>query len=68
MHIIALALLALLVGYIHTLLYPKLQAALPANLQSSKIGGAFFTGVFILIAFFLASMVLSFVGMKAKGA
>jgi hypothetical protein len=61
---VALAALALLVGYIHTMLYPKLQAALPANLQSSKIGGAFFTGAFILVAFFLASLVLSFVGLK----
>ena len=67
MHIVALALLALLVGFIHTKLYPKLQSALPANLQSSALGGSFFTGAFILVSFFLATLVLSFVGMKKVG-
>jgi hypothetical protein len=64
MHIVALAVLALLLGFIHQLIFPKLQSAVPASLQQGRILGAFFTGAFILVAFFLANMVLGVTGLR----
>lgn len=67
MHIVALALLALVLGFAYSLVFPRLQAAVPSSLQRGRIMSAFFTGAFILVAFFLATLVLSAVGLEKKG-
>lgn len=66
MHWIALALLALLVGWLHTKISPVILAKAPST------GGAwtltFFTGAVILLVVFIAAFGLSLVGLKPRGA
>src|SRR6266851_1874355 len=64
MHLIALAVLALVLGFVHSFLQPKLANVLPASFSQNTWGRAFFTGAFILVSFFIASLA---VGTVFKG-
>jgi hypothetical protein len=56
MHLVALAVLALVLGFVHSFLQPKLANVLPASFSQNTWGRAFFTGAFILVSFFIASL------------
>lgn len=60
---LALALLALVLGYVNAWVTPKALAIIPASAQSSKLAQAFFNGAIILVAVFIAAFVLRLVGM-----
>jgi len=64
MHLVALAVLALVLGWVHSFLQPKLANVLPASFSQNTFGRAFFTGAFILVSFFIATLV---VGTVFKG-
>lgn len=64
MHIIALAVMALVLGFIYTLIQPKLQAAIPASFPQGKIAQSLVIGAIILIAVFLASWIVGLFGMR----
>jgi hypothetical protein len=64
MHIVALVVLAWVLGWIHSYLQPKLANVLPATWSQNAFGRSFFTGAFILISFFVATFI---VGMLFKG-
>jgi uncharacterized protein YqhQ len=66
MHIVAIAVLALVAGYGYTLIVPKLQAAIPASFPQGKIAQSFLTGAFILIVVFLASWIVGMFGLSRK--
>lgn len=66
MHIVALALLALVLGFVHSFIAPKLQAVIPSNLQQGMLLQSFFTGAIILVALFLSGFALRAVGMKER--
>lgn len=68
MHWIALALLALIVGWVHTRLSPIILARVPAGATKSVWAMTFFTGVVILLVVFIASFALSLVGLRHKAA
>lgn len=68
MHIVALAVLALVAGYGYTVIQPKLQAAVPASFPQGKIAQSFLTGAFILIVVFLSAWVVGMFGLKATKA
>lgn len=56
MHLIALAVLAFVLGFVHSFLQPKLANVLPASFSQNTWGRAFFTGAFILVSFFIATL------------
>lgn len=64
MHIVALAVMALVLGFIYTLIQPKLQAAIPASFPQGKIAQSLVIGAIILIAVFLASWIVGLFGMR----
>lgn len=64
MHIVALAVMALVLGFIYTLIQPKLQAAIPASFPQGKIAQSLVVGAIILIAVFLASWIVGLFGMR----
>lgn len=64
MHIIALAIMALVLGFIYTLIQPKLQAAIPASFPQGRIAQSLVIGAIILIAVFLASWIVGLFGMR----
>ena len=68
MHIVALAVLALVAGYGYTLIVPKLQAAVPASFPQGRIAQSFLTGAFILLVVFLAAWVVSLFGLRTAKA
>lgn len=67
MHIIALVVLAWVLGFIHSYLQPKLANVLPATWSQNPFGRSFFTGAFILVSFFIATFLIGLVfkGKKA---
>jgi len=67
MHILALVLLAAILGAIYSYIAPKLQAAYPASAPSGRIATALLTGAIILVALFLATTVLRIFGMEKRG-
>lgn len=67
MEIVSLVLLAAVLGFIYSKIQPKLAAAVPASVPQNAFTSALLTGGFILVAFFLANLVLGFVGMRRKG-
>lgn len=64
MHIVALAVMALVLGFIYTLIQPKLQAAIPASFPQGKIAQSLVIGAIILVAVFLASWIMGLFGMR----
>jgi hypothetical protein len=64
MHIFALAVMALILGFIYTLIQPKLQAAIPASFPQGRIAQSLVVGAIILVAVFLASWIVGLFGMK----
>jgi hypothetical protein len=68
MHWIAIALLALAVGWFHTKVSPLILAKVPASASKSVWAMTFFTGAVILIAVFVAAFALSMVGLSPKRA
>lgn len=67
MHWFAIALLALVLGYINAYLSPKISAAVPASLSQNKIVATFINGGIILIAVFIAVFLLHVIGIRADG-
>lgn len=59
MHIIALVILAFVVGLIYNYAEPTLSGYIPAQYQSSMWTQALVVGGFILLAIFVASWVMS---------
>jgi hypothetical protein len=64
MHIVAIAITALVLGFIYTLIQPKLQAAIPASFPQGKIAQSLVVGAIILVAVFIASWIVGLVGMR----
>ena len=64
MHIFALAVMALVLGFIYTLIQPKLQAAIPASFPQGRIAQSLVIGAIILVAVFLASWIVGLFGMR----
>lgn len=64
MHWIAIALLALFLGYINAFLSPKISAAVPASLQQNKIASTFINGAIILVAVAISVFLLHIIGMR----
>jgi len=63
MHIVALAIMALVLGFIYTMIQPKLQAAIPASFPQGRIAQSLVVGAIILVAVFLASWIVGLFGM-----
>src|SRR5258708_3394165 len=61
MHIVALVVLAWVLGWIHSYLQPKLANVLPATWSQNAFGRSFFTGAFILVSFFIATFLIGLV-------
>lgn len=64
MHIIAIAIMALVLGFIYTLIQPKLQAAIPASFPQGRIAQSLVIGAIILVAVFIASWIVGLFGMR----
>lgn len=64
MHIIAIAIMALVLGFIYTLIQPKLQAAIPASFPQGRIAQSLVVGAIILVAVFIASWIVGLLGRK----
>jgi hypothetical protein len=64
MHIFALAVMALILGFIYTLIQPKLQAAIPASFPQGRIAQSLVVGAIILVAVFLASWIVGLFGVR----
>lgn len=66
MHIVALAILALLAGLIYNFAQPKLSAMLPASTQNGTVVPALVSGAFILLTIVAASFVMGFFPRKFR--
>jgi uncharacterized protein YqhQ len=64
MHIVAIAVLALVLGFIYTLIQPKLQAAIPASFPQGRIAQSLVVGAIILIAVFVSSWIVGMFGLS----
>ncbi len=65
MHILALVILAFVVGWIFNYANPKIQPYLPAALNNMW-GQAAWTGAFILVTLFVAQLVTSVLPAKVR--
>ncbi len=61
MQIVALVVLAWVLGFVHSYLQPKLANVLPATWSQNAFGRSFFTGAFILVSFFIATFLIGLV-------
>jgi hypothetical protein len=67
MHIVALAVLAMVLGLVYQFAVGKLSGYIPQNtITTNKFGAAAVTGLFILLSFFVAHFILGMVGLGSK--
>jgi hypothetical protein len=66
MHWIAIALLALVLGFVNAYVSPLISARIPASVQQNRITQAFFSGAVILVAVFVSAFLLSLFGLSVK--
>jgi uncharacterized membrane protein YagU involved in acid resistance len=64
MHIVALAMMALVLGFIYTMIQPKIQAVIPASFPQGKLAQSLVVGAIILVAVFLASWIVGLFGLR----
>lgn len=64
MHWFAIALLALVLGFINSWLSPKIAAVIPASATQNRLVMTFANGAIILIAVFISVFLLSVIGVR----